>query len=187
MKTLTKLLTGASVLALASSVIVPSFGATAPKGAKYDHVLVISVDGLHAVDLANYVSSHPTSALATLAMIKTGQFNASVNQAMAHLVKTKQSGGTWGTTQATILALKALLAGMGGSELKDDIHFTIKVNGEVATRGKIGKADADVMQAFDLKGFKAIGANEVQIEVNGETNLMYQIVNIVATLSPILT
>jgi A-macroglobulin TED domain/A-macroglobulin receptor binding domain len=118
-----------------------------------------------------------TSALATLAMIKTGQFNASVNQAMAYLVKTKQAGGTWGTTQATILSLKALLAGMGGSDLKDDIFFTIKVNGEVATRGKIGKTDADVMQAFELKGFKVAGANEVQIEVNGETNLMYQIVS----------
>ena len=118
-----------------------------------------------------------TTALATLAMIKTGQFNASVNQSLAYLVKSKQSSGTWGTTQATILALKALLSGMGGSDLKDDIHFVIKVNGQEATRGKIGKAEADVMQAFDLKGFKTTGANQVQIEINGETNLMYQIVS----------
>ena len=117
-----------------------------------------------------------TTALAALAMIKTGQFSASVNQSLAYLVKSKQSG-TWGTTQATILALKALLAGMGGSDLKDDIHFTIKLNGEEAVRGKIGKSDADVMQAFDLKGFKETGANQVQIDVNGETNLMYQIVS----------
>ena len=118
-----------------------------------------------------------TTALAALAMIKTGQFNASVNQSLAYLVKSKQASGTWGTTQATILALKALLSGMGGAELKNDIHFTIKVNGVEAQRGKIGKADADVMQAFDLTGFKAAGANQVEIEVNGETNLMYQIVS----------
>ena len=31
------------------------------------HVLLISVDGLHEVDVANYVSAHPNSALATLA------------------------------------------------------------------------------------------------------------------------
>ncbi len=118
-----------------------------------------------------------TTALAALAMLKTGQFGASVNQSLAYLVKSKQASGTWGTTQATILALKALLGGMGGSDLKDDIHFTIKLNGQEAVRGKIGKSDADVMQAFDLKGFKTAGANQVQIEVNGETNLMYQIVS----------
>ena len=54
-----------------------------------------------------------TTALAALAMIKTGQFNASVNQSLAYLVKSKQASGTWGTTQATILALKALLVRHG--------------------------------------------------------------------------
>lgn len=32
-----------------------------------NHVLLISVDGLHALDVANYVGSHPNSALAELA------------------------------------------------------------------------------------------------------------------------
>ncbi|MBI2808306.1 MAG: hypothetical protein HYX68_25240 [Planctomycetes bacterium] len=118
-----------------------------------------------------------STALAVLAMMKTGQFNASVNQSLAYLVKSKHASGTWGTTQATILALKALLAGMGGSDLKDDVLFTIKVNGKTSVRGKIGKKDADVMQAFELKDLKQTGANTVQIEVNGETNLMYQIVS----------
>jgi predicted AlkP superfamily pyrophosphatase or phosphodiesterase len=31
------------------------------------HVLMISIDGLHAIDLQNYISSHPASALAGLA------------------------------------------------------------------------------------------------------------------------
>jgi hypothetical protein len=39
----------------------------APKGPTYDHVLMISVDGLHAIDLSNYIASHPKSTLATLA------------------------------------------------------------------------------------------------------------------------
>jgi hypothetical protein len=34
---------------------------------KIKHVLLISIDGLHAVDVANYVKSHPGSALAELA------------------------------------------------------------------------------------------------------------------------
>lgn len=35
--------------------------------APFAHVLLISVDGLHALDLANYVASHPSSTLASLA------------------------------------------------------------------------------------------------------------------------
>ena len=38
--------------------------------APYAHVLLISVDGLHAIDLANYAAAHPASTLAGLA--KTG-------------------------------------------------------------------------------------------------------------------
>ncbi|MGG6897230.1 alkaline phosphatase family protein [Rhizobium sp. BR 315] len=38
----------------------------------YEHVLLISVDGLHAVDLANYVAAHPQSTMASLQ--KTGVF-----------------------------------------------------------------------------------------------------------------
>ena len=36
-------------------------------GQKIKHVLLISVDGLHALDVANYVAAHPHSALAELA------------------------------------------------------------------------------------------------------------------------
>ena len=106
-----------------------------------------------------------TTALAALAMLKTGQFNDSVNQALTYLVKSKQGNGTWGSTQATILALKALLAGMGGSDLKDDIHFTIKVDGQEAARGKVDEDNADVMQSFDLKGLAKPGAHQVEIAV----------------------
>ena len=42
-------------------------GFAAPKGASYDHVLMISVDGMHAVDLSNYISSQSKSTLAGLA------------------------------------------------------------------------------------------------------------------------
>ena len=35
--------------------------------APYDRVMLISIDGMHAIDLANYVASHPEGTLATLA------------------------------------------------------------------------------------------------------------------------
>lgn len=42
-----------------------------------DHVLLISVDGLHALDVAHYVRTHPNSALAELASHGTTYSNAS--------------------------------------------------------------------------------------------------------------
>jgi hypothetical protein len=37
-----------------------------PHGRKFKHVLLISIDGMHALDVANYVGLHPNSALAEL-------------------------------------------------------------------------------------------------------------------------
>jgi hypothetical protein len=117
-----------------------------------------------------------TTALTVLAMVKSGQFTNSINQGLAYLLKSKGAHGTWGTTSATILSLKALLAGMGGSQLKEKVGFTILVNGKAAAKGEVTEQNADVMQTFDLKAFTQAGKNEVQIQTTGETSLMYQIV-----------
>src|SRR5450755_1913492 len=52
-----------------------ALGATA-QAADVDHVLLISVDGLHALDVERYVESHPNSALAELAKHGTTYTNA---------------------------------------------------------------------------------------------------------------
>ena len=41
--------------------------AAAYAAAPYSHVLLVSVDGMHGIDLQNYVASHPASSLAALA------------------------------------------------------------------------------------------------------------------------
>jgi predicted AlkP superfamily pyrophosphatase or phosphodiesterase len=47
---------------------------------KIKHVLLISVDGLHALDLANYVASHPNSTLAALSGQGITYTNAATSQ-----------------------------------------------------------------------------------------------------------
>jgi hypothetical protein len=116
-----------------------------------------------------------TTALAAMAMIRTGEFTNDANQALTYLIKAKAGNGTWGSTQATILALKALIAGMGASPVKGTTHFTILVNGKEAARSKVDEDNADVMQAFDLQKHVQSGANQVEIAVDGETGLMYQV------------
>src|SRR5216683_4350687 len=124
-----------------------------------------------------------TTALAALAMMKSGQFTNSVNKALTYIVKSKDPNGTWGSTQATILSLKALVAGLSGSKQQGPASFQILVNGKKTAQGEVTDENSDVMQVFDLTSARgadatplAVGRNDVQIQVQGETNLMYQIV-----------
>ena len=53
--------------ATATSLIACAAGSVAQaQAAPYQHVLLISIDGMHGIDLQNYVSAHPTSTLAML-------------------------------------------------------------------------------------------------------------------------
>jgi predicted AlkP superfamily pyrophosphatase or phosphodiesterase len=63
MKKMLELACGVSLAACMSA------GASAgiPASAPYHHVLLISIDGMHAVDLQNYIAAHPGSTLAQLA------------------------------------------------------------------------------------------------------------------------
>src|SRR5262245_52025767 len=47
------------------------------EGARFEHVLLISVDGLHSSDLLNFIGSHPSSALGKLAHLGTTYAHAS--------------------------------------------------------------------------------------------------------------
>lgn len=124
-----------------------------------------------------------TTALAALAMMKSGQFTNSVNKALTYIVKSKDPNGTWGSTQATILSLKALVAGLSGSKQQGKASFQILANGKKAAQGEVTEENSDVMQIFDLTGAPGadgsrltVGANEVEIQVQGETSMMYQLI-----------
>ena len=53
--------------ALLSTAAVALAATNSVAAAPYARVLLISIDGMHAIDLANYVAGHPSSALAALA------------------------------------------------------------------------------------------------------------------------
>ncbi len=63
----------ASVAALAVSATVASIAQSAPT----NHVLLVSIDGLHAIDLANYINANSGSTLAALASTGTVYTQAS--------------------------------------------------------------------------------------------------------------
>jgi hypothetical protein len=132
------------------------------------------MDGSTAFYAKGEYASVETTALVAFAMMKTPDYANTVNQALGYLVKMKDARGTWGSTSATILSLKAILRGMGAQEQKGTAKVKVTVNdkSEVVT---ITPDQADVLQLVDIGGAKK-GVNHIGIEVEGETAAMYQVV-----------
>lgn len=116
-----------------------------------------------------------TTALAAYAMMKSNRYASTVNGALAYLARMKDANGTWGSTSATILALRAILKGMVGQEQKERSVVRMALNGH-AKRIAIEPDQSDVLQFVDLTPGVRAGSNEVSIEVDGVTNSMYQLV-----------
>jgi uncharacterized protein YfaS (alpha-2-macroglobulin family) len=118
-----------------------------------------------------------TTALAALAMLKAGGHGQSVNEALTFLAKSKYPNGTWASTAATVLSLKALVLGMETPAASGKSGgFSITVNGKPAGAGKVNDFNAEVVQFFDLGEHAKSGENEIIIRSHGNLAMMYQIV-----------
>jgi len=123
-----------------------------------------------------------TTALAAIALMRGGAHADAVNGALAYLIQGKDSWGTWSTTQATILSLKALLlATERTGQAAGPARLTVHLNKEQTQEITIDESNADVVHlvTFD-RGFSPSGTNRVQIELadassEGGPNLMYQV------------
>ncbi len=118
-----------------------------------------------------------TTAMAAAAFIRAGTYPDAVGGALASLIQSKDSWGTWSTTQATILSLKTLLlATQATGGASEPATVRVSLNKEQTQELTIEPDNADLVHtvAFD-QGFSPTGANRVQIEVEGGSNLMYQV------------
>ncbi len=118
-----------------------------------------------------------TTALAAAAFIRAGVYPDAISGALAAIIQSKDSWGTWNTTQATILSLKTLLlASQSTGAASEAATIRVSLNKEQTQEITIEASQADVVHlvTFD-QGFSPTGANRVQIEVEGGSNLMYQV------------
>lgn len=105
-----------------------------------------------------------TTALAALAMIE-GRFNpATTRGALAWLISQKDAAGMWHSTQATVLALKALLAGTNRPLAEAQTRqIEIEVDGKTFQTISIPADQAEVVQQIDLSAAVASGKHRVAI------------------------
>jgi uncharacterized protein YfaS (alpha-2-macroglobulin family) len=117
-----------------------------------------------------------TTAIACQALILDGKHAGLISKISDYLIQKKDPHGTWGTTQATVQALKALLLSIRESTQRVDGVITIKINGENATELVIDNTNDEILQIVDLKKWTTPGNNKVEIAIKGEGSMFYQIV-----------
>lgn len=121
------------------------------------------------------VAGIETTAMVATALLRTDYKLDVAQQAIDYLVSQRDRYGMFYTTQATVLALKALLlaAEVGGEA--GDATVTISLNGERTQTLTVNAENADVVQQIrfdDLGG----DVNDLSITVEGERSLQYQVI-----------
>jgi len=117
-----------------------------------------------------------TTGLVAQALLTSGQSTTIARKALAYLASQKDASGTWGTTQATIMSLRALLlsADKGGADLTGTVE--VKLNGSTVDTVTLTPDNNDLFHEFVLKNVGADAANNIQIHLDGKGSLAYQVV-----------
>jgi len=128
-------------------------------GHKIRHVLLISVDGLHALDVANYVAAHPNSALAELSRHGVTYSNA--------------------RTPANSDSFPGLLALItGGSPISHGLFYDVSYDREIFDPTNITcSGQPGNMMVFDESTDKYTGNPPVSLNVLDPTTLPNHLVN----------
>ena len=117
-----------------------------------------------------------TTALVALALLKAEKYYETIGKITTYLIDAKDAAGTWHSTQATILTMKALILSIKNATGNINADVSVIVNGKVAENFALTPENVDVMRQFDLKDATKKGDNAVQIKFAGEGGALYQIV-----------
>ena len=118
-----------------------------------------------------------TTALAALAIMDSSFAPGSARGALTWLVEQKDSLGTFHSTQATVLALKALLAATGrplGGEV--DRQIEIVLGDEAIQTIHIPAEQGEVVRQVDLSAFVSTGRHRLSITERNGSGAGYQVV-----------
>jgi len=119
-----------------------------------------------------------TTGLVTLALVRAGVHRGDVQGAIGWLSARKDSHGQWGSTQATVLALRAMIASLGLQGEEGDAQIRVAVDGELVETLEVTAFNADVMQLVDLRELTGEGRHEITLTKEGEGSLFYQLVQV---------
>lgn len=115
-----------------------------------------------------------TTASVALAFLRAGRHSDLAGEALVYLTRNKDSFGTWETTSATVMALKALVESLRSGAEEMDATVTVALNGE--TRNvEVSPETFDVVQMVVFDDVPLGRDTAIDITMVGEGNLMYQV------------
>lgn len=119
-------------------------------------------------------ASVETTGLAVQALLKWGRAAGTTRKALAYVTSKKDATGAWGSTQATIMALRALLLASekGTADLRGTVE--IAVNGKTTEKLVLTPENNDLLHQFVFKEIESSGSNLVEIRYDGKGTLGYQ-------------
>ena len=122
-----------------------------------------------------------TTGLAAQALIKWGQASETVRKALNFISAKKQASGNWGTTQATIMALRAILLAsqLSASDVRGNVD--VLLDGKTVETLTLTPENNDLFQQFVFKGPAVLGSDaarptSVELKFSGTGGLAYQVV-----------
>jgi uncharacterized protein YfaS (alpha-2-macroglobulin family) len=113
-----------------------------------------------------------TTGLAVQALLKWGEAASDTRKALHYISAKKDATGAWGTTQATIMALRALLlaSSKGGADASGTVEITI--DGAPVQHLMLTADNNDLFHQFV---FSAKPSSAVGIQFTGKGGLAYQV------------
>ena len=117
-----------------------------------------------------------TTGLAVQALLQAGEASGTARKALAYIASKKDAYGTWGTTQATIMALRALLTATekGAADVRGTV--VVLLNGKPAEKIELTPENNDLLHQFVFKNVNTDGVSTVGLQFEGKGGLAYQIV-----------
>ncbi len=115
-----------------------------------------------------------TTGLAVQALLKADEAPVVVRKALNYITARKDASGTWGSTQATIMALQALLLSTEKSSADARGTVEITLNGKAAGHLSIAADNADLFHQFVLTPADSSGSNKIELRFEGDGGLAYQ-------------
>jgi len=117
-----------------------------------------------------------TTSLAVQALLQSGEASGTARKALTYIASKKDAYGTWGTTQATIMALRALLTATekGAADVRGTV--VVLLNGKPAEKLELTPENNDLLHQFVFKNINTQLASTVGLQFEGKGGLAYQIV-----------
>jgi uncharacterized protein YfaS (alpha-2-macroglobulin family) len=126
---------------------------------------------------AGLSGSIETTATATLALLAADQQSEVVRGALSWLIQQKDSGGTWHSTQATVLALKALLAGTGKTlSSNEQRRVEIILDDKLVHEIVVEPDQANVVQQYMLPELHTHEKHRLMVREQGGGATAFQII-----------